>query len=126
MLISAAPFSTLDRALGSLFVFACNLKIALQTMTRGGAAVPDVRMMRRDESAQYRICFLGMLDSSWSAMLGDMLVTTERLDDNRCLTTLSGSVADQAALMGVLNLAYDLGMVLLWVEREPAPQGSPG
>jgi hypothetical protein len=84
--------------------------------------VPYVRMMRRDESAQYRICFLGMLDSSWSAMLGDMLLTTERLDDNQCLTTLSGSVVDQAALMGVLNLAYDLGMVLLWVEREPALQ----
>lgn len=84
--------------------------------------MPEVRMMRRDESAQYRICFLGALDSSWSAMLGDMLLTTERLDDNRCITTLNGTVADQAALMGVLNLAYDLGMVLIWVEREPALQ----
>ena len=80
--------------------------------------MPEANAVRRDESAFYRICFLGMLDSSWSAMLGDMLVTTERPGDNSCITTLSGHLADQAALMGVLNLAYDLGMVLLLVERE--------
>ena len=66
----------------------------------------------------YRICFLGMLDASWSAMLGNMKLTTERIEDRPCVTTLSGLVTDQAALMGVLNLAYDLGLVLLLVERE--------
>ncbi len=80
--------------------------------------MPNASAVRRDESAYYRIRFLGMLDSSWSAMLGNMNLTTERLEDRPCITTLSGHVTDQAALMGVLNLAYDLGLVLLLVERE--------
>lgn len=86
--------------------------------------MPNASAVRRDESAYYRIRFLGMLDSSWSAMLGNMDLTTERLEDKPCVTTLSGRVADQAALMGVLNLAYDLGLVLLLVEREN-PLSSP-
>jgi hypothetical protein len=53
-------------------------------------------------------------------MFGDMTLTTERLDEKQCVTTLRGLVADQAALMGVLNLAYDLSLVLLLVECEPA------
>lgn len=84
--------------------------------------MPNASAIRRDESAYYRIRFLGMLDASWSAMLGNMNLTTERLEDRPCITTLSGLVTDQAALMGVLNLAYDLGLVLLLVEREnPRP-----
>ena len=80
--------------------------------------MPNASPVRRDESAYYRIRFLGMLDASWSAMLGNMNLTTERLEDRPCITTLSGLVTDQAALMGVLNLAYDLGLVLLLVERD--------
>jgi hypothetical protein len=59
-----------------------------------------------------------MLDSTWSALLGDMMSTTVELDEATCTTSLRGFAADQAALMGVLNLAYDLGMVLLFVELE--------
>ncbi len=80
--------------------------------------MPNASAVRRDESAYYRICFLGMLDASWSAMLGNMDLTTERHADKPCITTLRGRVVDQAALMGVLNLAYDLGLVLLLVERD--------
>jgi hypothetical protein len=53
-------------------------------------------------------------------MLGNMHIATEHVGDQQCITTLSGSVVDQAALMGVLNLAYDLGLVLLSVERQSA------
>ena len=84
--------------------------------------MPKFNVVRRDEPAHYHMCFLGRLDSSWSAMFGDMMLTTERLDEKQCVTTLSGLVADQAALMGVLNLAYDLSLVLLLVECEPALQ----
>lgn len=51
-------------------------------------------------------------------MLGNMTILTEIDEDRASVTTLSGPLADQAALMGVLNLVYDLGMVLLWVECE--------
>ena len=84
--------------------------------------MPKFNVVRRDEPAHYRMCFLGMLDPSWSAMFGDMTLTTERLDEKQCITTLNGLVADQAALMGVLNLAYDLSLVLLLVKCEPALQ----
>jgi hypothetical protein len=61
---------------------------------------------------------LGVLDAGWSSMLGHMQITTEESRGQSSVTTLCGPVADQAALMGVLNLAYDLGMVLLLVERQ--------
>jgi hypothetical protein len=80
--------------------------------------VSEVRAIRRDESAHYRIRVLGLLDSSWSAMLGNMKLTTDRREGHPCITLLSGPMTDQAALMGVLNLVYDLGMVLLSVECE--------
>jgi hypothetical protein len=72
--------------------------------------------LRRDAVADYRICLLGTLDADWSAMLGNMLIRTERFEGHSCVTTLTGTLQDQAALMGVLNLVYDLGMVLLLVE----------
>lgn len=84
----------------------------------------DARDVRRNQPANYKICILGALDASWSPMLSDMTLTTEQLENRRFVTTIRGSVADQAALMGVLNLVYDLGASLLLVECEswlPAP-----
>ena len=82
--------------------------------------MPEARTVRRDEPANYRICLMGSLDSSWSDMLGGMALATEQIENQRYVTTLKGEVTDQAALMGVLNLVYDLGMTLLLVECETA------
>jgi hypothetical protein len=38
--------------------------------------------------------------------------------DGRIATTLSGEIADQAALMGILNYLYDLGYTVLAVEYQ--------
>ena len=38
--------------------------------------------------------------------------------DGQIVTTLSGEVADQAALMGIFNYLYDLGYTLLTVEYQ--------
>jgi hypothetical protein len=38
------------------------------------------------------------------------------------VTTLSGQVMDQAALMGLLNSLYDLGFSLLSVEHQASPR----
>jgi hypothetical protein len=83
--------------------------------------VPILNDLHRDELAQYRICVLGVLDTHWSAMLANMQISTEGQDNQLRVTTLRGPLVDQAALMGVLNLVYDLGMVLLSVEREGKP-----
>jgi hypothetical protein len=69
---------------------------------------------------------MGLLDSSWSSMLAGMTLSTAHLGDDRYVTTLRGRLADQAALMGVLNLVYDLGMLVILVECESGLQVAPG
>jgi hypothetical protein len=67
------------------------------------------------ESAHYRIELQGAMDRSWAAELGGLSVEHSRRADGQIVTTLSGKLADQAALAGVLNLAYMLGMPVLSV-----------
>jgi len=68
----------------------------------------------------YDIRIKGHLDESWSAWLDDLVITHEA--DG--VTRLSGPVADQAALLGLLRRLHDLGLTLLsvtnavdWIER---------
>ncbi len=64
----------------------------------------------------YVIRASGRLDSSWSDSLGGMIITREEMQSGEPVTVLYGRVADQAALIGALNLLYDLGLGLLTVE----------
>ena len=57
--------------------------------------------------ARYRIRVKGYLDSSWSDRLGGMSITTTVEADEAPVATLVGRLADQAALMGVLNTLYN-------------------
>lgn len=70
-----------------------------------------------DRPGRYRIRVQGELDASWSSRLSDLTVTVKRPASRRPVTTLTGEVRDQAALMGVLSALYDLGYPLLKVER---------
>ncbi|TWT81477.1 hypothetical protein CA13_29300 [Planctomycetes bacterium CA13] len=65
--------------------------------------------------ARYRIAVEGSLDESWSGRLGGMHITTALRDDQNPVTTLTGQIRDQAALMGVLNSLYQLHMNILSV-----------
>jgi hypothetical protein len=56
--------------------------------------------------AKYRIRVKGVLDQSWSGRLGGMTITTNQ-EDESLVTTLTGRLLDQAALLGVLNTLYD-------------------
>jgi len=49
--------------------------------------------------------------------LGGMSISAKRLADGAAATTLIGELADQAALVGVLNTLHDLGLLLVSVER---------
>jgi hypothetical protein len=77
-----------------------------------------------DRPAQYRIRSLGTLDRSWSEYFGGM--TIHHVVEPECghVTTLVGRLPDQAALIGVLNHLYDLGLALISVES--LPEGPPG
>jgi hypothetical protein len=74
------------------------------------------RPLRRDTPATYRIRLQGSLGESWSEYLNSMTITPSRAVDGALVTILTGRLVDQAALLGVLNNAYDLGFPLLSVE----------
>jgi len=71
-----------------------------------------------DEGARYRIRVYGRLDPFWAARLGDMTLAVHDGGGRTPVTDLTGWVTDQAALMGVLEQLYTLGVTLVSVERE--------
>jgi hypothetical protein len=68
-----------------------------------------------DQPATYQIKVPGHLDESWSDWAGGMTITLESGDDGPPTTTLTGVVADQAALQGLLRRLYSLGLPLISV-----------
>ena len=68
-------------------------------------------------AACYSVQVQGILDRSWAEQFGDMHVNITSLDraTRPPVTTIVGEVVDQAALVGLLNLVYSLGMPLLSV-----------
>lgn len=65
----------------------------------------------------YSICVLGSLDPVWANRISDMELRLESNSYGSRITRLYGSVRDQAELMGIINLLYDLGLTLLSVEN---------
>jgi hypothetical protein len=63
----------------------------------------------------YRICIQGVLDPSWSSRLEGLCIESVHCADGPPITTLTGSLQDQAALNGVLTTLYGLGFTLLSV-----------
>jgi len=66
----------------------------------------------------YRIKVKGRLDKQWAAWFEGMTITYEGEE-----TMLTGSVADQSALHGLLNKIRDLNLALLSVERMESSGG---
>jgi hypothetical protein len=67
------------------------------------------------QPANYQIKVRGRLDKSWSDWFDDMTITVESDDDHMVITTLTGTIVDQAALHGILSRIRDLGLPLLLV-----------
>ena len=77
-----------------------------------------------DMPATYRICIKGVLESGlaerfWGMSSGPI----ERIDEPE-QTALVGEVADQAALVGVINTLYNSGHTVVSVERIHPDEGS--
>lgn len=69
----------------------------------------------KDQNGQpsvYKIKMQGRLDESWSGWFNGMTIT---LDGDT--TTLTGAVADQSALRGILNKLWDLNLALISVTQ---------
>lgn len=73
-----------------------------------------VHRLRLDQPAVYAITVPGRMEDSWSEDF-DMTVTVAIDSGGHAVTTLTGRIADQAALHGLLDHLYDLGLPLLAV-----------
>lgn len=68
------------------------------------------------QPAVYRINIQGILDKNWSDYCGGMTIEHEGDPDQYAMTVLVGRLADQSALIGVLNSLHDIGYPILSVE----------
>jgi hypothetical protein len=62
----------------------------------------------------------GVIDPMWLDCLGDMEITEQREPERPAVTQLMGGIVDQAALQGVIDTLFMLGLGLVLVERLPA------
>ncbi len=67
------------------------------------------------DQATYEITIQGRLDEDWSDWFGGMAIEVENRSGNVPLTRLTGPVADQAALRGILSRLLDLNLTLISV-----------
>jgi hypothetical protein len=70
-----------------------------------------------DRPATYQIRVEGHLDERWSDWFEGMTIIVEREGDGPPITTLTGTVADQAALQGMLRALYTMGLAVRSVTR---------
>lgn len=66
------------------------------------------------EASLYQITINGNLDPNWSTWFNWMEVSFQ---DKSRITTLTGKVADQAELRGILNKIWDLNKTIIAVSR---------
>ncbi len=69
------------------------------------------------DQAHYEIQVKGHLSERWSSAFDGLVMATGFSEDGTPITTLSGPIADQAALHGMLARIRDMGMELLAVNR---------
>ena len=70
-----------------------------------------------DKPMIYQIQIQGKLDEKWSDWFSGMTITFESGSDGSCITTFTGTVADQSALRGILERVWDLNLTLVSVTR---------
>ena len=68
-----------------------------------------------NERAAYQVKVQGRLDESWSRWFGEMTITRQGGDDDTSITTITGFVADQSSLRGILSRIWDMNLKLISV-----------
>lgn len=76
--------------------------------------------------AIYEICVEGELDPRLKDSFSQMKFHKIHLEDDRTVSVLTGLIQDEAELMGVLSILYDLHKVILSVKRLSANSGADG
>ena len=72
--------------------------------------------LQLDQPAVYQIQIQGRLKESWSRWFDDMEIAVKSDADSPTVTSLTGEVADQSALHGLLNRIRDLNLLLISVQ----------
>ncbi len=70
-----------------------------------------------DRPVTYRIRVRGRLDDQWSEWFDGMTISYQAEGNELPGTTLTGIVADQAALLGMLIKIVSMNLILLSVKR---------
>jgi hypothetical protein len=66
-----------------------------------------------EDRYDYEICIEGILPDSWSDWFDDMSISI----GSDCVTTMRGSLSDQAALIGILIKIQSLNLTIISVKR---------
>lgn len=74
-----------------------------------------------EDQETYHIEVEGRISTRWAHWFDDMTLTVHQEGEAPVVTTLTGAVADQAALLGLLQKLYTLGLPLLQVRRKETP-----
>ena len=69
--------------------------------------------------ATYQIRVQGVVGESWGDYYAGMTIDIDREAEQRPVTTLTGQLQDQAALIGALTHLYDRCLPILSVEHLP-------
>jgi len=81
-------------------------------MNQRNSCLDSPQRLSLDCPATYRITIQGRLGREWSDWFEGMSLTSAT-DSHGATTILTGLVRDQAALHGLLNVLYGLGLPLL-------------
>ncbi|MBE0686364.1 MAG: hypothetical protein IH585_10215 [Anaerolineaceae bacterium] len=76
----------------------------------------SLRSLRLGQPAIYQIKLLGELGQEWASSFDQFQIEVTKYDQGPSIASLSGKVADQSALHGILNQIRDLGLVILLVK----------
>jgi hypothetical protein len=89
------------------------IRVHLCPVIKGNPMKDDPACYNADGPLVYAIKVQGVLDQKWSDWFDGLAITPQ--EDEK--TLLTGPVADQAALFGLLNKIRDIGLPLLAVNR---------
>ena len=66
--------------------------------------------------AIYCITIKGSIDQRYAGYFGDMIISAEKKEEGQTTNKLTGSIKDQADLMGVLNALYNLHLPIVSIQ----------
>ena len=72
--------------------------------------------------ATYQIEVQGKLDESWASWLDGMTIARTNVHDGAPVVVLTGPVADQAALRGILSRLWDLALTVVGRRQIDSPE----